>query len=160
MDAAASANNQQRRTSKNVGPSILGQDIAINGSVSAEGEIQLDGAVDGDVRAGSLTIGEQAVVKGEIEAESVVVRGQVSGSIKARHVQLAATSRVEGDILHTSLAIESGAYFEGHCRRADAQKSAPKPAGAESKPANGSGTAANQSSSSGQQPGGQAVKTG
>lgn len=119
MDTVTSAAPPQRRSSKSVGPSILGPDIAITGSIQSEGEIQLDGAVEGDVRAGSLTIGEHAAVKGEVEAENALIRGHVSGSVRARHVQLASTARIEGDIIHSTLAIESGAYFEGNCRRAD-----------------------------------------
>ena len=119
MDAVTSAAPQQRRSAKSVGPSILGPDIAINGSIQSEGEIQLDGAVEGDVRAGSLTVGEHAAVKGEVEAETALIRGHVSGSVRARHVQLASTARIEGDIIHSTLAIESGAYFEGNCRRAE-----------------------------------------
>jgi hypothetical protein len=46
-----------------------------------------------------------------------VIRGRVEGSVRARQVQLASTARVEGDVIHASLAIESGAYFDGHCKR-------------------------------------------
>ncbi|MFN3835287.1 MAG: polymer-forming cytoskeletal protein [Glycocaulis sp.] len=102
----------------NKAPSILSADLTIVGSISSEGEVQLDGTVEGDVRAGSLTIGEEASVKGEVVAESVVVRGRIEGSLRARQVQLASTARIEGDIVHATLAVESGAFFDGHCRRA------------------------------------------
>lgn len=101
----------------NKAPSILSADLMITGSIVSDGEVQLDGRVDGDVRAGSLTIGEEASVKGEVIAESVVVRGRIEGSLRARQVQLASTARIEGDIVHSTLAVESGAFFDGHCRR-------------------------------------------
>lgn len=107
----------KRSAMKSKAPSILSADLTITGSISSEGEVQLDGIVEGDVRAGSLSIGEEATVKGEVVAESVVVRGRVEGSVRARQVQLAATARIEGDIIHATLAVESGAYFDGHCRR-------------------------------------------
>ncbi|MCP2670429.1 polymer-forming cytoskeletal protein [Maricaulaceae bacterium EIL42A08] len=97
--------------------SILSNDLVVKGSIVSEGEVQLDGKVEGDVRATSLTIGEEATVKGEVIAENVVIRGRVEGSVRARQVQLASTARVEGDVIHASLAIESGAYFDGHCKR-------------------------------------------
>lgn len=78
--------------------------------------MQLDGTVEGDVRAGSLIIGEDAAVTGEVFAETVVIRGKVTGSVCARQVQLASTARIEGDIVHATLSVESGAYFDGHCR--------------------------------------------
>ncbi|MFP4519489.1 MAG: polymer-forming cytoskeletal protein [Oceanicaulis sp.] len=116
---------------KSKAPSILSADLTVTGSIVCEGEVQLDGVVEGDVRAGSLTIGEEATVKGEVVCETVVIRGRVEGSVRARQVQLTSTARVEGDVIHASLAIESGAYFDGHCKRSsdplsDA-KSAPKP---------------------------------
>ncbi|XBQ15542.1 MAG: polymer-forming cytoskeletal protein [Oceanicaulis sp.] len=102
---------------KSRAPSILSADLTVTGSISSEGEVQLDGSVDGDVRAANLTIGEEATVKGEVVAETVTVRGRVEGSVRARQVQLASTARVEGDVIHASLSIESGAYFDGHCKR-------------------------------------------
>lgn len=115
---------------KSKAPSILSADLTIKGSISSEGEVQLDGLVEGDVRAGSLSIGEEATVKGEVVAESVVIRGRVEGSVRARQVQLAATARIEGDIIHATLAVESGAYFDGHCRRSSDPLS-DKPGGSE-----------------------------
>ena len=47
------------------------------------------------------------------------MRGKVVGRIRARKVLLAATSHVEGDILHEAFAVESGAFFEGNCRHSD-----------------------------------------
>ncbi|MEO1038312.1 MAG: polymer-forming cytoskeletal protein [Pseudomonadota bacterium] len=125
-------------------PSILSSDLSVKGSIASEGEVQLDGSVEGDVRAASLTIGEDAAINGEVIAEHVVIRGRVNGSVRARQVQLASTARVEGDIIHATLAIESGAFFDGNCKRssdpiADSGKgaSASKPAApaASTKPA-------------------------
>jgi cytoskeletal protein CcmA (bactofilin family) len=90
--------------------------LVIVGQVNADGEIQLDGQIDGDVRAGALIVGEKASVKGEVVAESVTIRGRVLGSVRGRQVQLASTARIEGDIIHSALSVESGAFFEGHCR--------------------------------------------
>tara|TARA_R110002096_G_scaffold340466_4_gene533568 strand:+ start:882 stop:1373 length:492 start_codon:yes stop_codon:yes gene_type:complete len=118
----------KRNTMKSRAPSILSGDLVLTGSIVSEGEVQLDGTVDGDIRAGSLIIGEEAVVTGEVYAETVVIRGKVSGSVRARQVQLAATARIEGDIVHAALSVESGAFFDGHCRHSSdplAEKSAP-----------------------------------
>ena len=119
-DAAAEApatNAPKRSAMKSKALSILSNDLTVKGSIVSEGEVQLDGKVEGDVRASVLTIGEDATVDGEVISENVVIRGKVKGSVRARQVQLASTARVEGDVIHASLAIESGAYFDGHCKR-------------------------------------------
>lgn len=138
-DAAATAAQDapapKRSAMKSKALSILSNDLVVKGSIVSEGEVQLDGKVEGDVRASSLTIGEEATVKGEVIAETVVIRGRVEGSVRARQVQLAATARVEGDVIHASLAIESGAYFDGHCKRSSDPLSDAKSSKVESKPA-------------------------
>jgi len=101
------------------GPSIISTDMAIQGSLSSGGDMQIDGRVEGDIRSAGLVIGEGAEVHGEIFAEDVTVRGKVIGRIRARKVLLAATSHVEGDILHEAFAVESGAFFEGNIRHSD-----------------------------------------
>jgi len=135
---AAPASNPigaSKHMARNSTPSILSADLAITGSLKTQGEIQLDGSVEGDIRAKAVTIGEKAVVKGEIHAEQITVRGKVAGKLRARQIQLAATAHVEGDIVHSTLSMENGAYFEGQChhdndplgaRKAQAQ-SAPPP---------------------------------
>lgn len=100
-------------------PSIIGEDLTIEGNVSSKGEIQVDGQILGDVQCGSLLLGDKAQVNGSVVAEDVVIRGKVIGSIRGLRVTLQSQSHVEGDIHHQSLAIEQGAYFEGKSRRSD-----------------------------------------
>jgi len=66
-----------------------------------------------------VLIGEKARIQGAVNAEEVVVRGHVMGSVRGGKVMLQSTSHVEGDVHHKSLAIEQGAYFEGKSRRSD-----------------------------------------
>lgn len=100
-------------------PSIISSDVIVKGNINAAGEIQLDGTLEGDVKAAMLIVGERAAVRGEIVCESVTVRGRVEGSIRAKTVSLAATSHVMGDIVHSSLSVEAGAHFEGNARHSD-----------------------------------------
>jgi cytoskeletal protein CcmA (bactofilin family) len=58
-------------------------------------------------------------VKGEVIAEEVVVHGRVVGRLRGLKVRLSSTARVEGDIVHKTIAIESGAHFEGSVQRQD-----------------------------------------
>jgi cytoskeletal protein CcmA (bactofilin family) len=116
--------------------SILSSDLHITGNLKTTGDIQIEGTIDGDVRAHLLTVGESATIKGELIADDVVVNGRVIGRVRGLKVRLAATARVEGDIIHKTIAIESGAHFEGSVQRQDdpLSNAAPKPAAA-AKPA-------------------------
>ena len=99
-------------------PSIISADMAITGSVTSDGEMQIDGKIEGDVTAVSITIGQTGSIQGEVKAQTVVVRGRIVGAIRARKVELESGAHVEGDIVHASLAIQSNAVFQGQVKHA------------------------------------------
>jgi cytoskeletal protein CcmA (bactofilin family) len=99
--------------------SVLSQDLHVTGNIKTTGDIQVEGTVEGDIRAHLLTIGESATIKGEVIADDVVVNGRIVGRVRGLKVRLTATARVEGDIIHKTIAIESGAHFEGSVQRQD-----------------------------------------
>jgi cytoskeletal protein CcmA (bactofilin family) len=112
--------------------SVLSSDLHIKGNIKTTGDLQIDGQIDGDIRAHLLTIGEGATVKGELVADDVVIHGRIIGRVRGLKVRLTSTARVEGDIIHKTIAIESGAHFEGSVQRQDdplnaATKVLPKP---------------------------------
>jgi len=98
-------------------PSIISADLTIDGHLSSGGEIQVDGVVNGDIRCKALIVGVKGSVIGEVSAQTVRMHGAVKGMIRAKSVFLASTARMSGDVEHESLAIEPGAYMEGHCKR-------------------------------------------
>ncbi len=113
--AGSSGASRVRRNGASV--SIIGPDLVIMGNLVSNGQVQVDGEVQGDIHASHIVVGEGARITGGIVSEEVVIRGTVEGSIRGRKVMLQAESKVEGDIYHKSLAIEQGAYFEGKSRR-------------------------------------------
>jgi cytoskeletal protein CcmA (bactofilin family) len=98
-------------------PSIIAPDMTVVGNIRCDGEVQIDGALQGDIIAEVLTVGENATVRGEVTADTVRVCGVVHGRISAREVFLLKTARMIGDVHHESLSIEAGAQIEGNCRR-------------------------------------------
>lgn len=107
--------------------SMLGQDVTVTGIIVSKGYLKIDGHVDADVRAHKAYIGPNARVIGCISANEIEVRGYVEGTIRAAHVCLGSSSHVDGDIYHSTLSIEEGAYFEGKCRRVSAENYAADP---------------------------------
>ncbi|MEL6678012.1 MAG: polymer-forming cytoskeletal protein [Pseudomonadota bacterium] len=100
-------------------PSVLSSDLTIKGNLETSGDIQIEGTVEGDIRAHLLTVGEGATVRGEVIADDLVVNGRVVGRVRGLKVRLTSSARVEGDIIHKTIAIESGAHFEGSVQRSD-----------------------------------------
>jgi cytoskeletal protein CcmA (bactofilin family) len=121
--------------------SIISADLRIAGDLICQGDIQIDGQVDGDIRSSSVVIGEGAVVTGSIQAEKVRICGKLIGQVKADTVTLEKTAHVTGDVLHQSLAIAQGAFLEGACKRLDAEPKTSATADAEParQPANEAG---------------------
>ena len=119
--------------------SVISADLHITGNVKTTGDIQVEGTVEGDIRAHLLTIGETAIINGEVMADDVVINGRVVGRVRGLKVRLTATARVEGDIIHKTIAIESGAHFEGSVQR---QEDPLTKAARQSKPAAAPATAA------------------
>lgn len=97
--------------------SILSTDIFLDGDLRTTGGIQIEGTIKGDVRAHMITVGETAKVTGVVVADDVVVNGKVEGMIRGVKVRLTSSAHVVGDIIHKTIAIESGARFDGKVSR-------------------------------------------
>jgi len=100
-------------------PSTLSADLHIKGNLKTTGDVMIEGQIEGDIRAHLLTVGEGATVKGELVADDVVVHGRIVGRVRGLKVRLTSSARVEGEIIHKTIAIESGAHFEGSVQRQD-----------------------------------------
>ena len=99
---------------------MIGNDLKIIGEglkIISQGVLQVDGEIEGDVRAAEVIVGEQGKVTGMVAGQQVVIRGKVHGVVCAKTVALESSSDVEGDIHHLSFTIEKGAMFEGRSRR-------------------------------------------
>jgi cytoskeletal protein CcmA (bactofilin family) len=100
--------------------SIIGNDLTIVGQglrIISQGILQVDGDVTGDVVGSEVIIGEKGRVTGVVSGESVVVRGEVAGTIRGLRVVLQSGAKVEGDVHHQVLSVEQGAFLDGRVRR-------------------------------------------
>jgi cytoskeletal protein CcmA (bactofilin family) len=92
---------------------VIAKGLKIVGSVTAEGLVEVNGQIDGEIHCTSLVVSRGAHVTGTVAAGRVVVDGKVEGPIQGGEVLLKSQAHVVGDIHHQSLAIESGAFFDG-----------------------------------------------
>ena len=98
--------------------SFLSQGVSIKGSVKFLNEMFIDGKVNGTIDStGTLTIGEQARISGDIRTKSVNVRGTVEGNIFAtERCELEANCTLRGDIEATGLVVNENASFLGNAK--------------------------------------------
>lgn len=120
------------------GLSTLSADLQFDGNITGGGDLQIDGAIKGDVRVGRLIVGETGAVEGNVSGDYVEIRGRVVGAISGKQVKLIATAYVDGDITAEQMSIDIGAYFQGRVlqgrREAPAPTPAPRPAAPEPAP--------------------------
>ena len=94
---------------------VLAQGINITGSIKFSNDMIIDGKIDGEIRSdsGTVTIGENAEIKGDVKAGAVKMFGRVEGSIDAEECELKERSVLKGDIKTRSLKTEPGATLDG-----------------------------------------------
>ena len=94
---------------------VLNSDVELKGVIKFSGELTFDGKLEGDINSdGALSLGDNAVIKGNIDAGSVVVRGKINGNITAKDkIDIKARTELFGDIRAPKLAIEEGVTFVG-----------------------------------------------
>lgn len=101
-------------------PSIIGADLNIAGDLDGHGELHIEGRIDGNVRAHSLTVGEKGHIEGKVQVETLNVLGTIRGSVRAKFVFLFKTAMVIGDVSHERLEIQAGAVVDGFYKHAKA----------------------------------------
>ena len=82
---------------------IIAEGLKIRGSVSAEGLVEVNGQIEGDVHCTSLFISPKAVINGGVEADRIVVNGKVQGPIRGSEVMLKSHAHVAGDSMPASI---------------------------------------------------------
>ena len=87
---------------------VIAEGLRILGRVTAEGLVEVNGQIEGELRCTSLFVSRKAQVAGTIAADRIVVDGKVDGPIQGGEVILKSHAHVVGDIHHRSLAIEKG----------------------------------------------------
>jgi cytoskeletal protein CcmA (bactofilin family) len=122
--------------------SVIGQGTAIRGAIRGEGDLEILGSVEGSVIVqGEVIIGETALIKSDVRARRVIVRGAVRGNVSADELLiLDAGARVLGDLGAPQVGIRPGGLVKGHVSTAgplplERAKAAPAAAAVKAPPA-------------------------
>lgn len=103
-----------------------GASLRIDGPVSGDCDLMLNGVIVGDVNVAGLTVDETGSITGRVTAGRVEIRGRVIGDVHADVLKLCARAHVEGDLTYRELSIEPGAHFQGRVVR-EVPAPAPEP---------------------------------
>ncbi len=119
--------NTNATNSKNV----LSSDVEIKGNLKFSGELTFDGKLEGEIQTdGVLNLGDSAVVNGNINAQSVVVRGKINGNINAKEkIEIKTKAELFGDIRAAKLVVEEGRHLRRQ-NRSQPEQGCPHRAGA------------------------------
>jgi cytoskeletal protein CcmA (bactofilin family) len=105
---------------KGQGPTMLGADTIITGTIRAQGTVWINGRVEGDISTdGLLMIGETAVVLGNIEAGSVICRGMIVGDIMASdEVELLESASLNGTVRAPVFSVDNSVLVNDNAETA------------------------------------------
>jgi cytoskeletal protein CcmA (bactofilin family) len=94
---------------------FLGKDAMFKGVLTLEGDIRVDGRLEGELRStGTLIVGEHAVIRGNIMAGILITSGKINGDVIAsERIKILKPGIVVGDIRTPAISIEAGAFFHG-----------------------------------------------
>ena len=97
---------------------VLSSDVEIKGSIKFSHDLIIDGKIEGEVHSdGALTVGENALIKGEIKTRSVIIFGKVEGNVVVQgRCEVKSTATIVGDISATAFQLEEGASFQGRSK--------------------------------------------
>ena len=113
--ARGSAVERSRTSETSESTSVLGRGSRVRGRVSGEGDLRVEGQIEGDVTlSGELAIDETGSITGDIDAASVTITGALQGNVAARGaVTIRAGAKVEGNMGGAEVSLEEGASFAG-----------------------------------------------
>lgn len=100
-------------------PTIISANTKVKGDIVCDGILQIDGHVQGDVSCSELVIGLKGSLTGGANVKDLHLYGTLRGKTVAENLFVSKTAKLIGDATHTSIAIEPGAYIDGHCMRAN-----------------------------------------
>ena len=98
-------------------PSLIRRGLRIQGNLKSTGEVRIDGTVEGDIKAATITVGEKGSITGNVVADAINVHGFVQGDIGASIVRLMATAHTIGNTTHGEISVEKGACIVGNFKR-------------------------------------------
>ena len=97
--------------------SIIGEDMVVDGNITAKEAIRIEGKLNGDVSSeGALVISATGKVEGNVKGSNIMVAGSIEGDLySSGRIEVASTGKIIGNINTKSLIVDENAVFQGQC---------------------------------------------
>ena len=94
---------------------VIGSTVKVEGNFAGSGDVIVEGHVAGTLKTSkNLRVGEQAVIKADIEAANIVIAGEVRGHVTCSgRVEVLTTGKVFGNVDTQTIAVAHGAVLHG-----------------------------------------------
>lgn len=93
---------------------VIGPETFINGEITSNNSIRVDGTVEGIIKADWISVGDSGKITGKITCRGILIGGNVNGTVNASEIiTITHKGSVTGEIYTVKLSIEEGAKFEG-----------------------------------------------
>jgi len=95
-------------------PSIISEGSEFKGNIKTSGEIQIDGVLNGNVRAKQVVVGINGNVRGNVTANFLRICGKIEGEIRAETLEIVSSASVKGNVYKKTISMEAGSKIIGN----------------------------------------------
>ena len=95
-------------------PSIISEGSDFKGNIKSSGEIQIDGVVNGNIRAKQVVVGVNGNVRGNVTANFLRICGKIEGEIRAETLEIVSSASVKGNVYKKTISMEAGSKIVGN----------------------------------------------
>lgn len=98
-------------------PSIISKDLELVGNVKSKGSIEVEGSINGDIEADTVSIRESGRISGNVKAKVINVKGLFDGVAVCEKINISDTAKITGEINYISLSADYGASINSQLKR-------------------------------------------
>ena len=107
-------------------PSVISKSVNINGDITNGGLIEIEGNVEGNISADTVTIREGGIIKGNINCKVLNIKGNFNGNARSEKINIADTAIINGLLEYNFLSADYGANINCELKRLNDQKNSIK----------------------------------
>ena len=106
---------------------IISDGCKIDGNISSNSTVRIDGIVNGDVSVNQgVIVGDTGRIIGNIKSTEAIIFGTINGDIAVQKLEIKSTGKIHGDISTQTIEVEFGAVYNGKVKMMEAGSASQK----------------------------------